>query len=67
MIVVSENLTIEYKSDDMREESIEQMKDEGYALIKKYNTIDVHARSHLFAEFKNSRKGYVGLSVYQNV
>lgn len=66
MIVVSENLTIEYKSDDMREESIEQMKDEGYELVKKYNTVDVYARNHLYADFKQIRKGYAGVSIYQN-
>lgn len=66
MIVVSENLTIEYKSDDLREESIEQMKEEGYDLEKMYNSIDVYGRTHLYADFKQSRKGYAGLSIYKN-
>ena len=67
MIIISESLTIEYKDEDFREESIVQMVSEGYELTKKYNTIDAYARNHIYAEFKNSRKGYVGLSIYQKV
>jgi hypothetical protein len=63
MIIVSENLVIEYKDTDTREENINQMVSEGFELIKKYFIMDDFNRKHIFAEFKNSRKGYVGLEM----
>lgn len=67
MVVVSESLIIEYKDTNTREENIDQMVREGYELVKKYFVMDDFNRKHIFAEFKNTRKGYVGLSIYQDI